>query len=191
MLHRCLARGFRRGYHARVIDHYESPRNVGKLDSTDKDVGTGLVGAPVSPSSHWCFLVISSHNVTVKSRGSVPRDFLFGSVIVLEVKCDGVTSPLIPEQACGDVIRLSIRVKNGVVVDSKQLVFGCGSAIAASSYTTEAIIGQTIDDAANISNKQIASALFLPPVKLHVSAPIELCSALSNEFSVLFYSAQC
>ncbi|HUX80392.1 MAG TPA: Fe-S cluster assembly scaffold IscU [Alphaproteobacteria bacterium] len=105
-------------YSEKVIDHYENPRNVGALDSTDEAVGTGLVGAP----------------------------------------------------ACGDVMKLQIKVNNqGVIEDAKFKTFGCGSAIASSSLVTEWIKGKTLDEANTIKNTEIAQHLSLPPVKLHCS----------------------
>lgn len=105
-------------YHERVIDHYEKPRNVGSLDKKDKDVGTGLVGAP----------------------------------------------------ACGDVMKLQIKVNDdGTIEKAVFKTFGCGSAIASSSYATELIQGKKIEEALNIKNSDIASFLNLPPVKLHCS----------------------
>lgn len=107
-----------RGYHDKVIDHYENPRNVGSLDKNDKNVGTGLVGAP----------------------------------------------------ACGDVMKLQIRVNDdGEIVESKFKTFGCGSAIASSSLATEWVKGRSLDNATSIKNSDIAKELHLPPVKLHCS----------------------
>jgi len=72
--------------------------------------------------------------------------------------------------ACGDLIKLSIRVdKNGVIQESKFKTFGCGSAIASSSIATEWIKGKNIDDALKINNTDIANLLKLPPIKLHCS----------------------
>lgn len=108
----------RRGYHEKVISHYENPRNVGSMLKTDKDVGTGLVGAP----------------------------------------------------ACGDVMKLQIRVdENGIIKEAKFKTFGCGSAIASSSYMTELVTGMSLEDAGKIKNTEIAKELCLPPVKLHCS----------------------
>ncbi|SCW03390.1 LAFE_0G09362g1_1 [Lachancea fermentati] len=109
----------RRLYHPKVIDHYTNPRNVGSLDKTLNNVGTGLVGAP----------------------------------------------------ACGDVMKLQIQVNDdtGVIENVKFKTFGCGSAIASSSYMTELVRGKTLDDAAKIKNTEIARELSLPPVKLHCS----------------------
>ena len=109
-------------YSDKVIDHYENPRNVGSLDKTDDNVGTGLVGAP----------------------------------------------------ACGDVMRLQIRVNDeGVIEDAKFKTFGCGSAIASSSLATEWIKGRHVDEAATLRNSQIAEELNLPPVKIHCSVLAE------------------
>ncbi|THH01842.1 hypothetical protein EW026_g896 [Hermanssonia centrifuga] len=107
-----------RGYHEKVISHYEKPRNVGSLPKNSPDVGTGLVGAP----------------------------------------------------ACGDVMKLQIRVdENGIISDVKFKTFGCGSAIASSSYMTERVKGLSLEDAEKIKNTEIAKELCLPPVKLHCS----------------------
>ena len=109
-------------YSDKVIDHYENPRNVGKLDSEDPDVGTGMVGAP----------------------------------------------------ACGDVMRLQIKVsESGVIEDAKFKTYGCGSAIASSSLATEWMKGKTLDEAESIKNTQLAEELALPPVKIHCSVLAE------------------
>jgi nitrogen fixation protein NifU and related proteins len=109
-------------YSEKVIDHYENPRNVGSLDKSDRQVGTGLVGAP----------------------------------------------------ACGDVMKLQIRVSvDGVIEDAKFKTFGCGSAIASSSLATEWIKGMTVDQAMEIKNTQIVEELNLPPVKIHCSVLAE------------------
>jgi len=107
-----------RGYHDKVIDHYENPRNVGSLDKNDENVGTGLVGAP----------------------------------------------------ACGDVMKLQIKVDDdGKIIDARFKTFGCGSAIASSSLATEWIKGKSLSEASSIKNTEIAKELCLPPVKLHCS----------------------
>ena len=109
-------------YSNKVIDHYENPRNVGKLNENDENVGTGMVGAP----------------------------------------------------ACGDVMRLQIRVSpDGVIEDAKFKTYGCGSAIASSSLLTEWVRGKSLDQAREISNVQIAQELSLPPVKIHCSVLAE------------------
>ena len=103
-------------YSEKVIDHYENPRNVGKLE-TDETTGTGVVGAP----------------------------------------------------ACGDVMRLQIKVEDGIITDAKFKTYGCGSAIASSSLVTEWVKGKTLDQAGAIKNAEIAEELALPPVKIHCS----------------------
>ena len=104
-------------YSEKVIDHYENPRNVGKMDADDPTVGTGMVGAP----------------------------------------------------ACGDVMRLQIKVEEGVITDAKFKTYDCGSAIASSSLATEWMKGKTLDQAAQITNMDLAEELALPPVKIHCS----------------------
>ena len=109
-------------YSAKVIEHYENPRNVGTLDKSDPSVGTGLVGAP----------------------------------------------------ACGDVMRLQIKVnEQGIIEDAKFKTYGCGSAIASSSLATEWMKGKSLDEAVTISNTQLAEELALPPVKIHCSVLAE------------------
>ena len=108
-------------YSDKVIDHYENPRNVGSLDKSDEDVGTGIVGAP----------------------------------------------------ACGDVMKLQIKVEDGVITDAVFKTYGCGSAIASSSLVTEWVKGMKVEDAAEIQNSQIAEELSLPPVKIHCSVLAE------------------
>ena len=109
-------------YSEKVLDHYENPRNVGTFENDDKQVGTGMVGAP----------------------------------------------------ACGDVMRLQIKVgDNGVIEDAKFKTYGCGSAIASSSLLTEWVKGKTLDEAREIKNTDIAEELALPPVKVHCSVLAE------------------
>ena len=76
---------------------------------------------------------------------------------------------LVGAPACGDVMKLAIKIENNIIIDSKFKTFGCGSAIASSSYLTEYVKGKHIDEAYKISNKEIAEELKLPPVKLHCS----------------------
>ena len=77
---------------------------------------------------------------------------------------------LVGSPACGDVVKLQIKVDNsGKIIDAKFKTFGCGSAIASSSYVTEQIKGKHINEAMNIKNSDIANELNLPPVKLHCS----------------------
>ena len=108
-------------YSAQVLDHYENPRNVGSLDKSDPNVGTGMVGAP----------------------------------------------------ACGDVMKLQIKVEKDVIIDAKFKTYGCGSAIASSSLVTEMLKGKTLDEAQSIQNTTIVEELALPPVKIHCSVLAE------------------
>ena len=107
-------------YSDKVMDHFQNPRNVGKLDDAD---GIGEVG----------------------------------------------------NAKCGDIMRMYIKVRDGVIVDCKFNTFGCGSAIAASSMATELIKGKPVEEALELSNKAVVEALDgLPAYKLH-------CSVLAEE----------
>jgi nitrogen fixation NifU-like protein len=108
-------------YSDKVLDHYENPRNVGKLDENDSSVGTGMVGAP----------------------------------------------------ACGDVMKLQIKVDEGIITDAKFKTYGCGSAIASSSLLTEWVMGKSLSEADSITNVEIVKELALPPVKIHCSVLAE------------------
>jgi nitrogen fixation NifU-like protein len=77
--------------------------------------------------------------------------------------------------ACGDIMKISLKIKDGKIEDARFKTFGCGSAIASSSMATELIKGRTIDEAMNFSNQEVVNALGgLPPVKIH-------CSVLAEE----------
>jgi len=80
-----------------------------------------------------------------------------------------VGSGLVGAPACGDVMQLDIEVNNNVITKTKFKTFGCGSAIASSSVASEWVKGKTLEEASSITNKDIASYLKLPPVKLHCS----------------------
>ena len=108
-------------YSEKVLDHYNNPRNVGKIDANDKSVGTGMVGAP----------------------------------------------------ACGDVMKLQIRIKGDHIEDACFKTYGCGSAIASSSLLTEWVKGKTLQEAKEIKNTEIVEELNLPPVKIHCSVLAE------------------
>ena len=108
-------------YSEKVLDHYNNPRNVGKMDMNDPHVGTGMVGAP----------------------------------------------------ACGDVMKLQIRIEDDIVTDAKFKTYGCGSAIASSSLLTEWVKGKTIHQVEEIKNTEIVEELNLPPVKIHCSVLAE------------------
>ena len=107
-------------YSEKVMDHFQHPRNVGKMDDAD---GVGEVG----------------------------------------------------NAKCGDIMKMYIKVKDGVITDAKFNTFGCGSAIATSSMATEMIKGQKVEDALKLSNKAVVEALYgLPAHKIH-------CSVLAEE----------
>ncbi|PSK56818.1 Iron sulfur cluster assembly protein 1, mitochondrial [Elsinoe australis] len=103
-------------------------------------------------------------------------------------KNDGdVGTGLVGAPACGDVMKLQIRVdpKDNTIADVKFKTFGCGSAIASSSYLTELVRGMTLEQAGRIKNTEIAKELCLPPVKLHCSMLAEdaIKSAISNYYT--------
>jgi nitrogen fixation protein NifU and related proteins len=92
----------------------------------------------------------------------------------LDPQREDVGTGLVGAPACGDVMRLQIRVsEDGVIQDARFKTFGCGSAIASSSLATEWIKGKKIDEAGQLSNSQIATELNLPPVKIHCSVLAE------------------
>jgi len=86
---------------------------------------------------------------------------------------DGVGTGIVGAPACGDVMKLQIKVQDGVITDAKFKTYGCGSAIASSSLVTEWVKGMKVEDAATIKNSQIAEELSLPPVKIHCSVLAE------------------
>ncbi len=96
------------------------------------------------------------------------------NVGTLDKGSDEVGTGLVGAPACGDVMRLQIRVgNNGVIQDAKFKTFGCGSAIASSSLATEWLKGKHLDEAETIKNSMIAEELNLPPVKIHCSVLAE------------------
>jgi len=80
-----------------------------------------------------------------------------------------VGTGMVGAPACGDVMKLQIKVEDGVIIDAKFKTYGCGSAIASSSLVTEWVKGKSLDEAQTIKNTQIAQELALPPVKIHCS----------------------
>ena len=82
---------------------------------------------------------------------------------------DGVGTGMVGAPACGDVMKLQIKVVDGVIQDARFKTYGCGSAIASSSLVTEWVKGKTLDQAREITNSSIAEELALPPVKIHCS----------------------
>ena len=110
-------------YTEKVLEHYQSPKNVGSFSKNEENVGTGVVGAP----------------------------------------------------ECGDVMKLQLKInpETEVIEDARFKTFGCGSAIASSSYVTELVKGKTVTEAYQIKNTKIVQELSLPPVKIHCSVLAE------------------
>jgi nitrogen fixation NifU-like protein len=82
---------------------------------------------------------------------------------------DHVGTGMVGAPACGDVMKLQIKVEDGIIVDARFKTYGCGSAIASSSLITEMVKGMTLDQATAIKNSDLAEELALPPVKIHCS----------------------
>ncbi len=96
------------------------------------------------------------------------------NVGTLDKNDQNVGTGLVGAPACGDVMRLQLKISDaGVIEDAKFKTFGCGSAIASSSLVTEWVKGKSLDDAKKITNQQIAEELALPPVKIHCSVLAE------------------
>jgi len=97
---------------------------------------------------------------------------------------EGVGTGMVGAPACGDVMKLQIKVDHdtGIITDAKFKTYGCGSAIASSSLVTEWVKGKTLDEAGSIKNSEIAEELALPPVKIHCSILAEdaIKAAISN-----------
>ncbi|MBI5545145.1 MAG: Fe-S cluster assembly scaffold IscU [Deltaproteobacteria bacterium] len=96
------------------------------------------------------------------------------NVGTLDKNDENVGTGLVGAPACGDVMRLQLKISDaGVIEDARFKTFGCGSAIASSSLVTEWVKGRTVDEARTITNQQIAEELALPPVKIHCSVLAE------------------
>ena len=93
-----------------------------------------------------------------------------------------VGTGMVGAPACGDVMKLQIKVEKGIIIDAKFKTYGCGSAIASSSLVTEWVKGKTLDQAREITNSRIAEELALPPVKIHCSILAEdaIKAAIAN-----------
>ena len=91
----------------------------------------------------------------------------------LDKNDEDVGTGIVGAPACGDVMKLQIKVKDGVITDAKFKTYGCGSAIASSSLVTEWVKGMSVEAASQIVNSQIAEELSLPPVKIHCSVLAE------------------
>jgi nitrogen fixation NifU-like protein len=88
---------------------------------------------------------------------------------------EGIGTGMVGAPACGDVMRLQIKVRDGIIEDAKFKTYGCGSAIASSSLLTEMVKGMSLDEASGIKNSDVAEELALPPVKIHCSVLAEDC----------------
>jgi nitrogen fixation protein NifU and related proteins len=96
-----------------------------------------------------------------------------------------VGTGMVGAPACGDVMKLQIKVEEGIITDAKFKTYGCGSAIASSSLVTEWVKGKTLDQAAEIKNSAIAEELALPPVKIHCSILAEdAIKAAINDYQI-------
>lgn len=93
-----------------------------------------------------------------------------------------VGTGMVGAPACGDVMKLQIKVEDGIITDARFKTYGCGSAIASSSLVTEWVKGKTLEEAATIKNTAIAEELALPPVKIHCSILAEdaIKAAITN-----------
>lgn len=91
----------------------------------------------------------------------------------LDKESPDVGTGIVGAPECGDVMRLQLKVKDGIIEEARFKTFGCGSAIASSSLATEWVKGRTVDEALKISNTQIVEELSLPPVKIHCSVLAE------------------
>ena len=91
----------------------------------------------------------------------------------LDKNAEDVGTGLVGAPACGDVMKLQIKVEGGIITDAKFKTFGCGSAIASSSLATEWLRGKSVDEALAIKNTAIVQELALPPVKIHCSVLAE------------------
>jgi nitrogen fixation NifU-like protein len=91
----------------------------------------------------------------------------------LDENDENTGTSIVGAPSCGDVLQFSIKIEDGKIVDAKFKAFGCGSAIASSSYLTQQVIGKTVEEAMEIHNEDIASALSLPPIKWHCSVLAE------------------
>ena len=100
---------------------------------------------------------VLDHYENPRNVGSFPKDE------------PDVGTGMVGAPACGDVMKLQIKVEDGIIKDAKFKTYGCGSAIASSSLVTEWVKGKTLDQAGEIKNSQIAEELALPPVKIHCS----------------------
>lgn len=165
-------------YTEKVLDHYINPRNVGSFKKDEPNVGTGIVGAPecgdvmklqikVGKKKVW-----STHCLDCKAVARLPIDLdaITGNGTIEMSRYDMV------ELRCKSCESVNVECKASeeeVIEDAKFKTFGCGSAIASSSYLTEMVKGKTTKEAMQIKNTFIVKELSLPPVKIHCSVLAE------------------
>lgn len=104
---------------------------------------------------------VIDHYNNPRNVGSLPKE------------AQEVGTGIVGAPECGDVMKLQVKVENGVIVDAKFKTFGCGSAIASSSLATEWLKGKSLEEAKSIKNTDIVNELHLPPVKIHCSVLAE------------------
>ena len=168
-----------------VVDHYDNPRNVGKMDKNDPNVGTGLVGAPACGDVMKLQIkVLLPPQTRCREQSTkpciVPLHLNLSELSERCLGCFGVQwcrrehrCTVCVVQRTTDRMGLMHTVlqvdDDGNVTDAKFKTFGCGSAIASSSVATEWVKGKNVNEALTIKNSDIAKHLSLPPVKLHCS----------------------
>ena len=152
-------------YGEKIIDHYSNPRNVGSLNKSDQDVGTGIVGAPACGDVMKLQIRVGRDG-KIKETVFKVRSFIHSLIHSFKKKRKAKKREKKKNQKktifCG-------RFGCVVFLYPSNKTFGCGSAIASSSLATEMIKGKTLNECLEIKNSDIASYLNLPPVKLHCS----------------------
>ncbi|KAI4667513.1 iron-binding protein [Alternaria viburni] len=148
---------------------------VGRRQYHEKDKSPSPLVRKIDVNAQLTFAALLDHYNKPRNVGSMSKTD------------NDVGTGLVGAPACGDVMKLQIRVdpNSNTISDVKFKTFGCGSAIASSSYLTELVRGMTLEDASRIKNTEIAKELCLPPVKLHCSMLAEdaIKSAISNYYT--------
>eukprot|EP00403_Amphidinium_massartii_P023340 CAMPEP_0178404870 /NCGR_PEP_ID=MMETSP0689_2-20121128/18110_1 /TAXON_ID=160604 /ORGANISM="Amphidinium massartii, Strain CS-259" /LENGTH=153 /DNA_ID=CAMNT_0020025875 /DNA_START=142 /DNA_END=603 /DNA_ORIENTATION=+ len=121
-----------------------------------------VAASPVQQQSRSYHEAVLDHFNNPRNMGSMPKNE------------PGVGTAFVGKASCGDMIKLQLKVEDGIIKDAKFKTFGCASAIASSSLATEMVIGKSLDYAGSLKNTDISSHLKLPPVKIH-------CSVLAEE----------
>ncbi len=150
-------------YDQKVIDHFENPKNVGSFGSSQEvknlvNIGTGIVGAPACGD-------VMKLQIKVDLKYKTDKGNIYSSETLY-----GIGKEVVFDEKLG--LEKIVDVEE-VITDAKMKVFGCGSAIASSSYLTEIVKGMTTENAMKIRNTQVVKELSLPPVKIHCSVLAE------------------